>query len=254
MNSKIALSTALSANHNWDPVFSLELTQKFGLDFCQIYIGEIFNNNSKLLEKIRAFKNIKYIIHSPSPLNTEALKKSEIDVIENLIPDKEKYVVYHHDYKTDLHIVLDIIENLNNKGITPLLENFYSEKRIDQVRLNINSYIDIITASKKKNLKLFPLIDFPRLFIHEIAEQMNSEAETNKLLDKIAELGFNLYIHAIDVQNPNQNRESWCEMGRGCIPYNKIFQKIIDLRIQVPLIVLEYEEEKHIPGSLQFLL
>lgn len=251
MLEKIALSTSLSYRHNWDPIFSLDLTRKFCINKIQLYLGNNFSN-SALIRKINIEYStyFKFIIHSPVNLNYGALNSDIIQNIKDLIPGQRK-VVYHHDLSCNLRDSLDIIEKLNSEGITVLLENFYPEA--ESVINNINSYIDVICGSANRGLKLYPLIDIPRLFIRHISEKYNSMELTKKLLFSVKDLNPNLYLHLIDVESISQSRDTWCSLGNGIIPYKDIFNIISYLKINIPMIILEYEEEKHIDGSLDYL-
>ncbi len=243
MFEKIALSTSLSYKHNWDPIYSLELTRRFGINNIQIYLGDPVLTQKIIREYSGGFN---FIFHSPVDLNFDALNSKTVQIIPGI-----KNVVYHHDLSCNLSDSLDIIKKLNSVGITVLLENFYSEP--DLVINNIKSYIDILNESVKRGLKVYPLIDIPRLFIQDISNKYDSMELTLGLLDSIHNLDVRLYLHLIDVDNISQSRETWCPIGTGIIPYKKIFIYITSLEIDIPMIVLEFEEEKHIGESLDFL-
>lgn len=250
METILSLSTALSWNHNWDPIHSLNLTQEFNIQSCQVYINNNFSDDK--IEEIKKY-NLNYIYHSPSSIEDEALNKEEIEVVKKLANGKDVYVVYHHDLKVPVDKSLDIIKSLNKEGITVLLENFYASRDQHDVRENIESYKRLIIEAHFNNLKLIPLLDIPRLFIEGINSILNPYDETISLINLINSLGSTLYLHLIDAKNDTQSRESWCAIGEGYIPYKKIFNYLKKSKIKIPMIVLEYEDEKHINGSIKNL-
>lgn len=249
MENNVALSTSFSANYSWDPIYSLELTKKYNLKFCQIYIGDNFKDKT-LVSRINKFNDIDFLFHSNYNLEPSGIIKGEIDII-NSINSKNKYVVFHHTIKVSLEDVLDSIKLLNSMGITVLFENFYED--YDRVEESVNSYIEILKTSIDRGYKLLPLIDFPRLFIDKAIEDNDPISLTYKLLDAVKLANTPLYTHLIDCRDSSQKRDSWCQIGDGSIPYNSIFSYIKKLEISIPLHILELEEEEQIPGSVDYL-
>lgn len=250
METKLSLSTALSWDHNWDPIYSLKLTREYKVGHCQLYINKNFSEEK--INEIKSF-NLNYIFHSPCNIDDNALDNDEIKVIKSLASGNDPLVVYHHDYTFPVDKSLEIVKKLNDEGITVLLENFYASRDQHDVRENIESYKRLIIEAHFNELKLIPLIDIPRLFIQGINSVLNPYDETISLLNLINSLGSTLYLHLIDAKNDNQSRESWCAIGEGYIPYKKIFSYLKKTNMIIPLTVLEYEDEKHIEGSMENL-
>lgn len=251
--NNIALSTALSRDVNWDPLYSLGLTKKYSLDSCQVYLGDNFTNNAELTREIMENYNLNIILHSPVSLNRDSLDEELIKKILEFKRDESICVVYHHDFNVGVGETLEIVELLNQKGIAVLLENFYESKDQIDVRSNVESYKRILIESHFKGLELYPLLDIPRLFINGINSIINPYDETLSILNLINSLGSTLYLHLIDAKDDEQSRESWCPIGMGYIPYKKIFNHLIKCKIKIPLIILEYEDEDHVKESLDYL-
>lgn len=250
MDKKIALSTALSWNHKWDPIYSLDLLKTYNLKDFQLYISN--NYTDSLIKKIHSYEDVNILIHSPNNLCKKALDPYEIDLINRILLKKDKYVVYHHDYSVSTSEVVCIVKKLNQEGITVLLENFYMDKTSNSVKQNLESYIEILKAVNINNLGLIPLLDIPRLFIEEIYTEIDSLKETFEILNTISDLKMDMFLHLIDSKKTSQNRECWCAIGKGYLPYDEIFKKISDLNIKILLTVLEYEMEEHIAESLNY--
>lgn len=250
METTLSLSTALSWNHNWDPIHSLKLSQEYNIQTCQVYINKNFSD--EIIQNINKH-NLNYIYHSPSSIADEALDRKEINIIKKLKQGKDTFVVYHHDFNVPVEECLKIIKKLNDEGITVLLENFYASRDQHDVRENIESFKRLIIEAHFNDLKLIPLLDIPRLFIEGINSVLNPYDETISLVNLINSLGSTLYLHLIDAKNDTQSRESWCAIGEGYIPYKKIFNYLNKTKIKIPLTVLEYEDEKHIDGSIKNL-
>lgn len=250
METKLSLSTALSWDHNWDPVYSLKLTRDYKVGHCQLYINKNFSEEK--IDEIKSY-NLNYILHSPCNIDDNALDENEIEVIKKISDNAEIFVVYHHDYNVPVDKSLEIIKKLNSEGITVLLENYYASRDQHDVRENIESYKRLIIESHFNELKLIPLLDIPRLFIQGINSILNPYDETISLLNLINSLGSTLYLHLIDAKNDSQSRESWCAIGEGYIPYKKIFSYLKKSKMKTPVTVLEYEDERHIEGSIKNL-
>lgn len=251
MELNIALSTALSWNHNWDPIYSLGITENLNVKNCQVYID--INFSKETINKIKNF-DLDIILHSPSCLNNHALNPKELEVISKLKSNEKVYVVYHHDYTTPVSEIISVTKELNKWGVVALLENFYQKKDQKSVIENIESYKEVLVESKKQGLQLHPLLDVPRLFIEDIYNgDLEPLKETFSILELIENLNHKLFLHLIDSNDTLQNREAWCVLGKGYIPYNKIFSKILESGIEILLTVLEFEEEKHVIGSIKYL-
>ncbi|MBN2616922.1 MAG: hypothetical protein JXR64_01280 [Spirochaetales bacterium] len=240
-----SLSTALSSNHNWDPIYSMEITQKLGVKSCQIYIGNGFDQGK--IDQINNY-NLNIIFHSNHTLDNSSLDMLEISIIKK-IKSNRKYVVYHHNPKISPVECYNVISELNRLGITPLLENFYDLSSGLKAKDIINNYLETIDFCN--SLDFFPLIDFPRLFKDNIAKEIDPFKETERILNNFK--NYRMYAHLIDVNNNSQNRESWCPIGSGVIPYNNIYKAIVNNNIEVPLWILEFEDESHILQSIEYI-
>lgn len=249
MGNQVALSTSFSAKHNWDPIYSIEITKKYNLEYCQIYIGDSFNN-PELINRVNNYVDINYIFHSNFNLEPSGVVDREIEIVKR-IKSQEKKVVYHHSINASVEEALEAVKELNSRGITVLLENFYED--YDRLPYSVNSYIDILKKSRLSGLKLYPLIDFPRLFIDKAVNRIDPLNLTYKILDSVKELNYPLYTHLIDTTSTSQTRPTWCSIGDGNIPYRKIFSYIKKMGIITPLHILELEDEMHIQRSIDYL-
>ena len=240
----IALSTALSWDSNWNPGYAVDITKEFNLESCQIFPGNNFTTENA--------KGVKIIGHAPVDLNSNAIEEEVISsLLELKDGEKPLNVVFHHDYMFPVEETLSVIKKLNSRGIVVLLENYYKDKDKEAVLSAIDSYIQILIGGKE--LKLFPLIDIPRLFIDKINNSLDSLALTFDLFFSIKELGYSLYLHLIDSLDADQNRSKWCPIGEGYIPYDEILSRIGLYKLDIPLIVLEFEDKKHIENSITYL-
>ncbi|QEN03159.1 hypothetical protein EW093_00055 [Thiospirochaeta perfilievii] len=252
MIKNISLSTSLSYKHNWDPIYSIEITKKLDLDYIQIFLGDNFFIDDQLGKNINhSYTNsLNFLLHAPTYLNRKALNPDLLHVVKSIKPQKS-LVVFHHDYTAPIKDILDIVKTLNNHGITPLLENFYPLK-CDILKC-IEHYKEIILLFKRERLQLYPLLDIPRLFISWISSKIDPMYKTKELLTYIKFLNLPLYLHLIDTSDSDQNRSSWTSLGSGIIPYNELFDFIEELGLDIQIAVLEYEEEDHLNNSINYL-
>lgn len=251
MKSNIALSTSLSWNNNWDPYHSIEITKKFGIKNCQVFIGDNFDEDLSRNLAVNCNEEIYMLAHSPVDLNSEALKTDLNNKIAELLRGNRKVVVYHHDPAIEIKDTIEVIKKLNSLGIIVLLENFYSN--ISDVKETIFHYIELLKASNEEGCNIYPLIDIPRLFIKGMEKYIDPLKESIRIFKFINELKSPVYLHMIDCLSKSQRRDTWCCVGKGYIPYRIILDNITELGMDIPVAVLEYEDEKHIADSLEFL-
>lgn len=251
MKSNIALSTSLSWGNNWDPYYSLNITEKWKVDLCQIFVGD--NITINLSESVAEYCNnkISLIAHSPVDLNKSALNKDLLKKFTALLNNSDKLVVFHHDPYYPVNDTIGVVKELNNAGITVLLENFYKIR--SNVNKTLNHYVEILHTAHKEECLLYPLFDIPRLFIEGVEEFIDPLNETINVFKSIKEIESPVYLHMIDCNSKSQARDTWCSIGEGYIPYSKIFRLISSMGLKIPIAVLEYEEEKHIGKSLDYL-
>lgn len=248
----IALSTSLSWDKGWDPFHSIKLTKEHDISTIQIFLGDNFLNNCSLCNSVAEFcdKKLTLIAHSPVDLDHNALNYSLIRDIGVLLKNNRKLVVYHHNYKYPVNKTIEVIKELNMSGITVLLENFYDSRRSEDVIKNIECFKEIISRGSEEGLDFYPLLDIPRLFIDGIE---NSFELTEKLLTYIGTKKIPLYLHLIDCTDSSQSRDTWCPIGSGIIPYKQIFTIIKMLSIDIPLVVLEFEDIEHVEESIKYI-
>lgn len=251
----VALSTSLSWDRGWDPNYSINLTKEYNISNIQIFVGDNFLNNSSLCTNVAKSCNneLNLIAHSPVDLDENALDPELIRDLVTVLKFNRKLVVYHHNYMYPVDKTLKVVRELNKKGITVLLENFYTETSNCEVIRNIKSFKDILLKSRELDLDIFPLLDIPRLFNNKIDSDIDPLKETLSLLEYIEGLKLSLYLHLIDCSNSSQSRDSWCPVGSGVIPYKEVFSKISNLEIDIPLVVLEFEDIEHVDESINFL-
>lgn len=248
----IALSTSLSWDKDWDPYCSINLTKEHDISNIQIFLGNNFLDNNSLCNEVADYcnKSLTVIVHSPVDLNEKALDSALIRDLGIVLKYNQKLVVYHHNFNYPVDKTIEVIRELNERGIIVLLENFYESRSNEDVTRNIISYKDVISKAVEEGLALYPLLDIPRLFIDGIE---NSLELTFNLIEYIGIKKLPLYLHLIDCTNSSQGRDSWCPLGSGIIPYDQIFNMINTLKIDIPLAVLEFEDIEHVEESIKYL-
>jgi sugar phosphate isomerase/epimerase len=108
--------------------------------------------------------------------------------------------------------------------------------------------------AKTDNLKVIPVLDLPRLFVPEIFNNFDSLDLCLKIIEHMAVNTEHVILHLIDMKNHNHiSRDSWCPVGRGLMPYKKIFDFAKQKNIHYDHWVLEYENKELTLESLVYL-
>ena len=72
------------------------------------------------------------------------------------------------------------------------------------------------------------------------------------VLRHIGKMEYPVLLHLIDAKSPGQSRSDWCPLGKGIIPYARIFREVAG-EIRCDDVVLEYEDYKSPLSSRGFL-
>ena len=253
----IGVATSVSKNVNYDPIDTLQFSLQYNIKFIQIYLNENIIFNKSKIEKIRtiAYQNDKVIIcHSPYFLNENAISKTMISAaIDIMYFQKEKNIIFHFDERENLADSIEYIKILNNRGLSVYVENFYQNNNEISFINNTNKYNCLLILSKYHNISAFPVIDFPRLFISPIVKHFDSLFICKQLCDLVVELDLPTIIHIIDFTNFNQNRNCWCALGNGLMPFSEIFSFIKKKRCLIDHVMLEFEDKRMFLDSVSVI-
>lgn len=252
---QIGVATALSKEKHYDPMDTLLFCKQHDIALVQIYMDMTLVKSSDYIIEIREFAKecgIALTCHAPEPLNDRMLSEIILTAAEQLLfYQPEKKLIVHYDETQPLKKTISSVEALNKRGFAVCLENFYFARDEQTFLGNIDTFNSVFSLAEKYGFSIYPVMDFPRLFIAHIFNNYNSLVLTEQIIDTIASHPFKVILHLIDFNDYSQNRESWCALGKGLMPYNAIFQHAESRGILYDHGILEYEDKKLTLESLE---
>lgn len=244
----IGVGTSISKEKNFDPMDTLLFSRDNTIAIVQVYLDYDLIDSPDYIREIREFakeNNISLTCHSPEKLNKKTLSESILSAVgELLIYQKEKRIVVHFDEQEPLKDILTHIEKMNKNNLTVCLENYYEGKDEKTFLGNIDTYNSIFNLAEKYKFSVYPVIDFPRLFISDIFNRYDSLVLAEQAIDNCAKHSFRVILHLIDFLDYSQQRDSWCALGKGLMPYKAIFDYAREREIIYDHCILEFEDKK----------
>lgn len=254
----VGVASSVSKEKKYDPDDTVEFASANGIGLVQAYMDKTLLNNFKRIHRLResaSLRAVQLTCHAPELLNEKILDKIILDSMRELLAfQPKKKMVIHFDQLQPLDAVLSVIEKINGSGLTVCIENFYQGKEEASFIGNCALFNALLTACRKTGLDIVPVVDLGRLFIADYVHTYDALLLTKLMLSTIAALGFSVVFHIIDFNDYSQSRESWCALGKGLMPYGKIFSFAQKINLSVDHCVLEYEKKEMCLESMKALL
>ncbi len=226
------------------------------INIVQVYCDNDLIGSPEYMKEIREFAResmIALTCHAPVPLN-EYVESEHILSAANLLLEnqEEKKIIVHFDEREPLKKMLEHIQKITDAGLTVCLENYYAAQDGKTFLKNIDTFNSVFGLVKRYSLPVYPVLDFPRLFIADIFNKYDSLVLTEQIIDALSKYHFKVILHLIDfLEYDHSDRDSWCALGRGLMPYKAIFDYARDQGIVYDHCVLEYEDKKLTLESLE---
>lgn len=251
----IGVGTSVSKDKGYDPVDTLTFAAENNIKTVQVYLNNDLISNPPLIKKISNYakeKELQLTCHSPESLNKLVLSSDLIYAAkELLIYQTENKFIVHFDENEKLDRCIDYINELYQNDLVVCLENYHLRKDAKKVAQSIQTFNAILTRGAEQNLPIYPVIDFPRLFISGIVENINALLIIKQVLDNVSMLSKKVILHLIDFSHYDQGRDTWCAIGKGLMPYQAIFNFINEINLHIDHCVLEYEDKKLFLQSIE---
>ena len=243
----LGIGTSVSRDRDYDPMDTLDFAKETGIPVVQVYLNDQLLTRPELIEDICEYageKDLRLTCHAPEPLNTNGLSPAIITAAKKLLAyQEEKKLIIHFDENERLDDCLHHIDHLYQHGIITCLENYYVRRDVKSFAHNNRIFKSIFAVARAKGLPMYPVIDFPRLFISGIVEHINALLTTKKILDVLSMLSYKTILHMIDFSDHSQKRNAWCTIGKGLMPYKAIFEFMSEIDLAIDHCVLEYEDK-----------
>lgn len=246
MHIPIGIANSVSYNLDYDPLDTLKFMGQSGFDLIQIYVNKKLIDDSHKLRSIskkvndQSLSNVYF--HAAGEFNQDflltAYKESFFKFLENF---EQPRVIYHFDENEELESILRIVDQFAAQNSVLYLENFFQAGGIQNAEKNLRKFTAVFSLVNNFDIRIFPVIDIPRFF-HQKLEFSFKEALSwcYQILNFFGNKDMPILLHLIDANKPSQERNDFCPVGQGYIPYQEIFKFIGKNRVAVEGIVLEY--------------
>ena len=244
-NFEIGIATSFFAHDKFNSKNTLSYAKEQNINWVQLFLSDYYEENPEKiieLQKIAEKNKAKIIYHSPYLLNLASQDEKHAKNLCLFFPENQKkYAVFHFDENETIENALKTISFYNSFDIIVCLENFYKLKTKDGFIKNQNTYTQVIHRAIEKNLKIIPVIDFPRLFIKPLYETIDALFMTEVLLHDLSLATNEIFLHLIDFAKHTQERDEWLPVIEGIMPYKDIFSYLEKYNFQVLSAILEFE-------------
>ncbi len=258
-NILIGVATSVSADKGFDTLDTLAYSSTHNFKLVQVYLNNSVISTPALHQQIidkAANSDIQLLCHAPDRLRAgEAVdprvNQAVLDILRN---NPNKWVVHHFDQQQSVDETLELVERLIKDGLIPCIENFHYLDGAEKGRQHYRHYLELFRKIREHNLRAYAVIDIPRLF-HTKLELTVDEA-SNILLDvfkQLDNLKVPIILHLVDSTNLNQEREYWCPLGEGAIPYDELLKIVFASTCQIEAVIYEYEDKRNPLISHDFL-
>lgn len=254
----LAASSGVSRDHGWSWRHTLDYCKRAGLARCQIYAGnDLLESSQERRDCAAAFAGagISLTCHSPGLLRREWVNGTYFDAFHEILAHESvKKVIVHHDGKLALAEQLRLIGDFNAQGLVPCIENYYQDYTPLGLLEAMSSWTAVLQTAMTRGLRVVAVLDLPRLYIKAFQDAWPGRQAGAQLLASLLPQEIPLILHCIDSRDTSQSRASWCELGQGMVPHEASFGLFVDRGLKLDHLVLEYEDEELLLGSLDTAL
>ena len=251
LNIPIGIANSVSANFGYDVFDALKYEEQSNFDLIQIFLNSTHINDAIFLKKLKDYllgSNDKPVyFHAEGFLNRE-FQRSEYSkkLFEFVSNFEHKKLIIHFDETEQLEEILDIISYFSDHEPILYLENYFRLSGKVNAEKNLRKYLALFTLANSQQFNLAPVIDIPRFFNASL-KFTNDEALQwcFELFNYFGNRGIPILLHLMDATKPTQERNTYCTIGEGYIPFREIFQFMLKIKVPIEGIILEFEDKIH---------
>lgn len=236
----VATSIAKRYQYSWQHTINYCLTN--GLDAIQFYLLQALS-----IQNITAGNSIsKKYLHLPTnfPENHKNIIAACMQFKSFYKSDK---LIVHQNEALTIRNQIDIISKLTDSGFVVGIEN--------EGERDLKLYIKLLEKCKLAQKNFFAVLDIHRFF-HDYCKIYACEIiqdEIIRILRWCNDSETSILLHVIDSKSFSGDRQYWCPIFNGLVPYSDIFGYIRDKNISIESIILEYETEYNTMSSIEAL-
>jgi hypothetical protein len=241
------VANSISANFQYDPADTIHFAQQGNFEILQVYLNEALLNNAgslkTALEPKVKFKDVYY--HAEGFLNQEFSGSDYRKKLYRLLEraNTPQYII-HFDERENIDKLIRLVDALSQESPKIFIENYFIAEGKSAAEKNLKKFLALFTLSTSFGSKVYPVLDIPRLF-HQKCQF--SEAEglewCYQILNFFGNRNIPLLLHIVDYTAPPQSHTDFTTVGKGYIPYQKIFDFIRKTRPLISGIVFEFEDK-----------
>jgi len=146
-------------------------------------------------------------------------------------------LILHQEKTWESDNLCGLINRLNGQGFMVGIENHAGMLPSD--------FITLIKKCHYLGQKIFVVLDVHKFFhrFHKLNSIEKILNVLNRLLLLCGQLNLTLVLHIIDSQSFESDRDSWCPLFNGIVPYRLVFDIISSNSIHCEGMILEYEDD-----------
>ncbi len=258
MKIPIGVANSISKNFNYDPRDTLHYVKNEGFECLQIYLSnELLQHTDWYPELEENFSSeLSVVFHAEGDLNRTFFSSSYYQLLQHFFThSSDPHYILHFDEQIQVDHLVDLIEKQVPKNEIVYLENYFKSPGPVAAVKNIKKFMALFTLVLADQKKLLPVLDIPRFF-HANLQWSPSEALNwiFQLMNFFSLRRIPVLLHLVDYSDPRQQRNQFCPVGEGYIPYSDFFKFVIKTEPLISGIILEYEDKLNPLKSRQNIL
>ncbi len=239
---KIGISTSVAKAHNFSALETITYAALHQFDTVQIYMDEAIAKNREYLNQIKGeaqARRVSLSCHLPSA----CMKAEMLDVATRLLDgQRAAIVVFHHDPKRfpTSHELERFIRQGQERNLQMYVENYFVPTQQKTNLRHAETYFACFAPGCEPGVR--PALDISRFYDSRCFDAQQGHHALMHGLMQLAALP-NAMLHLIDATSPDMERNAWCPIGQGIIPYAEIFGAIKQWEIDINSAIFEYEDQ-----------
>lgn len=237
----LGVSTSIAKKYQYSWKYTIDYCLENNLEAIQFYLSQIE------IPKISAGCTIvKKYLHLP------VLLQGNLNPILNACNEYRTYyksnkLIIHQKESISINSQIKTILLFTNQGYKIGLENDGGD--------NLKSYFKLIESYYRLDDNVFAVLDVHRFFhnhYHIYPKEIILD-EVIRTLKWCKQMNINIVLHAIDSTSFGGDREFWCPIFKGLIPYRDIFFYLVNKEIYIESVIFEFETEDNTSMSITAL-
>jgi len=231
-NLGVAVSIAKKPLYSWE--YTIDFCTTNRLSLIQFY----WQYPLPLIKRSEALRLQNRYLHLPGNLKMiESLPDFSLAYRGfNKYYESNKLIIHQQGDGGSVHDD-SLIRQLNTLNCLVGFENHHSE--------SLNGYTSSLYAWHQKQYRIFVVFD-----VHKFFNRFYRKYSVKEILQAIRrlflccrELNLTLLLHIIDSKSFQANEAQWCPVFEGIVPYEEIFDLLLNKPVKCEGLILEYQDE-----------